>query len=104
MVVFCVALLFLVLTSSSLAATAALFVSAPIVPGAVAWIVTVALAPSTSVPMLHVTFLAVIVQVPWLADAVTLATPAGNVSVNWTPVAVAWPLFVTVSVYVIGVP
>jgi len=68
------------------------------VPGAVALILTVAVAPSASMPMLQVTFLVVIVQVPWLADARN-AGHAGRQGVGQlTPVAVARPLLVTVSV------
>ena len=50
-----------------------------------------------SVPMVHVTVPASIVQVPCEADADVAVTPAGSVSVITTPVAGFGPAFCAVS-------
>jgi hypothetical protein len=81
--------------SGSLPPTVALLVMVPGVAGAVALIVTVALAPEASEPTLQVTVPEALVQ-PELAD--TKVTPAGRVSVTVEPELALGPLFLTVRV------
>src|SRR2546426_893686 len=82
--------------SDSLPVTVAVLEMLPAVAGAVALMVNVELAPLARLPAAQVTVPALLVQ-PALAD--TKVTPVGRVSVTLTPVAVAGPLFVAVSVY-----
>src|SRR3954471_6621061 len=73
------------------------------VPGVVALstIVIVAVLPLARAPRLHEI---VLLHEPWLGVAETNAAPAGTGSLTTTPVAGAGPLFLTVTVYVIGPP
>src|ERR1700737_2973002 len=95
--------LFAVFGSVSLALTVAVLVMVPVAVGALTTMVIVALAPFASGPMLHVTVPEAWVQVPWVELAETNVTPAGRESVTTTPDAPSGPLFVAVTVYVIGV-
>src|SRR6185295_11854675 len=90
-----VALLFAVCGSVVVALTVAVLLSGWV---AVARTITFAMtiAPGAMSPRAHIT-VAVPVHVPWLADALTSATPAGSWSWTRTSVAAAGPLFVTTS-------
>src|SRR5882672_3960244 len=96
------AVLFAVLGSGWLAVTFAVFVIEPVRDGLVTWMEIVALAPLARLPTVQVTVPAEFVQVPWLEDAETKATPLGRVSVTTTPVAGLGPLLVATIVYTIG--
>src|SRR5438105_4694118 len=78
--------------SGSLPLTVAVLVMLRVVAGAVALIVTEALAPLASEPTAQVTVPEALVQ-PGLAD--TKVTPAGRVSVTVAPVLASGPLLVT---------
>ena len=96
-VVVVVAVLLLEFVSVSLQVAVAVFVIVPAVVG-VTTMVTVALAPFDSVPMLQVTVLPDLLHVPCVDVADTYVTLAGSVSVSVTPVAVSGPLFFTPTV------
>src|SRR5262249_21199536 len=70
----------------------------------VATMVTVALAPTPSVPRSQASWPAIGPHVPWLGVTETTLTCAGTMSVTTTPGAVSGPAFVTVSVQVIWSP
>jgi hypothetical protein len=97
-VVLAVVLLLPAFGSFSVAVTVALLVITPPDVGAVTTIVTVALPALAIVPRLHVTVPALWLQVPWVAVADINTTPAGNVSVKLTPVAVLGPALLTLTV------
>ena len=96
-VVLVVAVLLAELVSVSLQVTVAVLVIVPAAVGATA-IVTVALDPFERVPILQVTVLPVLVQLPCVDVAETYVTLEGSVSISVTPVAVSGPLLVTVIV------
>jgi hypothetical protein len=75
----------------------ALFVIVPALCGLTV-MVAVAVPELASVPMSQVTTPDACVQLPWVAVAETKVTPAGNVSVIVTPVALDGPPFVPVTV------
>ncbi len=93
LVIFAVALLLALLESVVALATLAVL---EIVPAtiAVTVMVTVAVVPLGSVPMLQVTTFPAAPHVPCVEEAETKVTPAGSVSVKVTAVAVAAPLLV----------
>jgi len=91
------AVLFAVFGSAGLPETVAVFVTVPVVDGAVTTIDADAFAPFARLPTAHVTDPELLTQ-PAVAD--TNATPAGNVSVTITPVASLGPPLWTDSVYV----
>jgi hypothetical protein len=95
-VVVSLAVLFASAGSNSLALAAAVLVISPAVVGATA-AVTVTSAPLAIVPRLQ-WIVTVPVQLPWDEVAEFKAAAAGGVSVNTTPVAVAGPLLVTITV------
>jgi hypothetical protein len=97
-VVLAVALLFALLGSAWVAVTLAVLVIVPPDVGAVTTIVTVADPALAIDPKLHVTVPALWLQVPWVAVADINTTPAGNVSVKLTPVAVLGPALLTLTV------
>src|SRR5437660_9496 len=97
-VVAAVAVLLAALVSVSVEVTAAVLVMLPVVVGARTMMVTVALAPLLMAPRLPVTVVPAVVTVPWLGVAETNVTPAGNVSVSVTLVALPGPALATVTV------
>jgi hypothetical protein len=80
--------------SASFAETLPVLLRVPAARGALATMLSVAVAPFASEPKLQ---LMAVVQVPWLGVAETKTIPAGSVSVKVTPVAVEGPLLVTVN-------
>ena len=88
------AVLFEASGSASVAVTVALFVIWPDVVG-VTVIVTIADAPLANVPMLQFTGPAPL-QEPWVVVADPNVTPPGRLSVTFTLVAEAGPLFTTI--------
>jgi hypothetical protein len=96
-VVVAVALLLPDTGSLSVAETVAVLLKTPTAVG-VTTIVTVALRPLPSRPMVHVTVPAAWTQLPRLEVAETYVTPGGRGSVSVTPVARDGPLLVTTMV------
>src|SRR5690349_8113873 len=96
------AVLLVELESASLPVTAAEFVNCPASVG-MTTIVTMALPPAARLPTLQFT-VAVPLQLPCVVVAETNVTPAGSVSVTFTFVATAGPLFVAIIRYESGTP
>ena len=88
------ALLFSVLGSDSLALTVAVLLIVPAVVG-VTTMVTPTVAALATLPRLHVTVPPAWLQFPCAEDAETKVTPAGNVSLTVTPLAVDGPALLT---------
>lgn len=87
--------------SASFAETWPVLLRVPATSGALATMLSVAVAPFASEPRLQ---LMAVVQLPWLGVSETRTMPAGSVSVKVTPVAVEGPLLVTVNEKVILLP